>query len=163
MRCVVFHHQIARRYSSSKCCPVKRSVQENREKWPGQAAGYGSAREKSGYRIPYRQTASASGRSKRLADGRFLALVCWHPHLQTVTFRWLINEATIFSSVLLPQPEGPVINLNSPARSEKLMLLRIFVSPARYPTFCSWSKGLFSCIAVPFFWFLLKTVYPSQE
>lgn len=76
MRCVVFHHQIARRYSSSKCCPARRSVRENREKWLGQAAGYGSARERSDYRIPYRQTASVSGRSKRLVGGRFLALVC---------------------------------------------------------------------------------------
>jgi ABC-type iron transport system FetAB permease component len=59
------------------------------------------------------------------------------PSNSNVPLVGLINEATIFSSVLLPQPEGPVINLNSPARSEKLMLLRIFASPARYPTFCS--------------------------
>jgi hypothetical protein len=29
----------------------------------------------------------------------------------------LSSEAIIFSKVLFPQPEGPVINLNSPARS----------------------------------------------
>lgn len=40
----------------------------------------------------------------------------------------LSSEAIIFSKVLFPQPEGPVISLNSPARSWRFILLRMTIS-----------------------------------